>query len=263
MVAREAEERVRVPVLRARWRTLTFVHWPVRPEAVQALLPEELTVDRYDGTAWVSLVPLLMTDARLPGMPSALPALPDFAQTNLRTYVRHRGGGDGLWLFSVEVGCPALCAARAVGAPYHPGSVELRTNGDTVVYSGSRWTGGAFYRLVVRPGDPVEPTERDHWLVSRWRAYTRRAGLLWASPVEHEPWPLNSASVEALEENLTAAAGLPAPLGEPVVHYSRPVRDVRLGAARPVRGGGRRPVRKTAADGRSWPWGAGGGTGRR
>ncbi|MFD8913312.1 YqjF family protein [Streptomyces sp. NPDC059575] len=239
MVSCAAEERVRVPVMRARWRTLTFVHWPMDPEAVQALLPEELTVDRYDGTAWVTLTLFLMADVRLLGMPSALPALPDFPQTNLRTYVRHRGGRDGLWLFSVDVGCPAMWAARVIGAPYHPASVELRRSGDTVVYSGSRWTGGVRYRMAVRPGDPIELTERDHWLVSRWRAYTRRAGLLWENPVEHEPWPLNSATIEALEENLTAAAGLPAPLGEPVVHFSRPVRDVRLGVARPVRGAGR------------------------
>jgi hypothetical protein len=41
------------------------------------------------------------------------------------------------------------------------------------------------------------------------------------------------ATVEVLEETLTTAAGLPAPLGEPVVHFSERVRHVRLGASRP------------------------------
>ncbi len=72
------------------------------------------------------------------------------------------------------------------------------------------------------------------WLTSRWRAYTRHLGRLWETPVTHEPWPLRAASVLEVEESLTAAAGLPAPVGEPLVHYSDGVRDVRIGVSRVV-----------------------------
>jgi uncharacterized protein YqjF (DUF2071 family) len=218
--------------------TQTFVHWPFPPEAVQSLVPEELVVDQYEGAAWVGLTPFVMADVRLPGVPAALPGLPTFAETNLRTYVRHRDGRDGLWFLSIEVAFPLMLAARAIGAPYNPGTLDVSTNGDAVSYSGSRWIGDASYRLVVRPGDPIEPTERDVWLISRWRAYTRRLGMLWETPVEHEPWPLSDATVDVLEETLTTAAGLgEAPLGEPVAHFSEGVRHVRLGPSRPcVRG---------------------------
>lgn len=232
VVAYGAEQRVRVPALRARWRTQAFVHWPYPPEAVQALLPEELVVDEYDGAAWVGLTPFEMAGVRPPGAPVAGLA---FAETNLRTYVRGGDGRDGLWFLSIEVGCPLMLAARAVGAPYHPGRLSLRASGDTVSYAGSRRGGRPSYRLVVRPGDPVQPTERDVWLTSRWRSYTRRFGTLWETPVEHEPWPLAGATVDVLEETLTVAAGLPSPAGEPVVHFSEGVRHVRLGASRPVR----------------------------
>ncbi|MFD5573618.1 DUF2071 domain-containing protein [Streptomyces cadmiisoli] len=105
--------------------------------------------------------------------------------------------------------------------------------------SGRRGAGGASYRLVVRPGAPIErPTERDVWLTSRWRAYTRRLGMLRETPVEHEPWPLASAGVEVLEETLVASAGFSAPSGDPVMHFSEEVRHVRLGASLPAR---RRP----------------------
>jgi uncharacterized protein YqjF (DUF2071 family) len=179
-----------------------------------------------------------MADVRLPGVPAALPGLPTFAETNLRTYVRHRDGRDGIWFLSIDVAFPPMLAARAIGAPYNPGTLDVSTNGDTVSYSGSRWIGDASYRLVVRPGDPIEPTGRDVWLISRWRAYTRRLGMLWETPVEHEPWPLSDATVDVLEETLTTTAGLgEAPLGEPVVHFSEGVRHVRLGPSRPcVRG---------------------------
>ncbi|WP_229923412.1 YqjF family protein [Streptomyces candidus] len=235
MVAYGAEQRVRLPALRADWLTQTFVHWPFRPEAVQALLPGGLVVDEYEGAAWVGLTPFVMSDVRPPCVPASLAAgVLTFAETNLRTYVRHRDGRDGLWFLSLEVAFPPMLAARVVGAPYNPGTLHVSTEGDTVSYSGFRWIGDASYRLVVRPGGPIEPTERDVWLTSRWRAYTRRLGILWETPVEHEPWPLADADICVLEETLTAAAGLrEAPLGEPLVHFSEGVRYVRLGPSRP------------------------------
>jgi hypothetical protein len=42
VVAYGAEQRVRVPAVRARRRWQAFVHWPFPPEAVQALMPREL-----------------------------------------------------------------------------------------------------------------------------------------------------------------------------------------------------------------------------
>jgi uncharacterized protein YqjF (DUF2071 family) len=233
VVAYGAEQRVRVPVLRAGWLRQTFVHWAFPPDAVQALLPEELVADEFEGAAWVGLVPFVMAGVRPPAVPALVPWLPTFAETDLRTYVRHRDGTDGLWFLSIEVACPLMLAARAVGAPYHPGTLSVSLNGDAVSYAGSRRVGEASYRLVVRPGEPITPTERDVWLTSRWRAYTRRLGLLWETPVEHEPWPLADAAVDVLEETLTTAAGLPVPTAEPLVHFSEGVRHVRLGASRP------------------------------
>ncbi|MYV43266.1 hypothetical protein GT030_31555 [Streptomyces sp. SID1328] len=54
----------RVPVLRARRLTQTFLSRPYAPATVQALLPEGLVVDEFENAAWVTLTPLLMADVR-------------------------------------------------------------------------------------------------------------------------------------------------------------------------------------------------------
>ncbi|MGW3209246.1 YqjF family protein [Streptomyces sp. NPDC001135] len=226
-----------LPAPRAGWLTRTFVHWAYSPEQVQRLLPEGLTVETRDQWAWVSLTPFVMARVRPPGVPAALPF---FAETNLRTYVRERGGRDGLWFLTLEVGSRVMLAARAIGAPYHLGHLTLSRGGDVVTYAGTRGHGGPSYRVVVRPGEPVRPSPRDVWLTSRWRAFTRGCGVLWQTPVDHEPWLLRAARLEDLQETLTRAAGLPPPAQAPLVHFSDGVHKVRFGISRPVRPTGRR-----------------------
>jgi uncharacterized protein YqjF (DUF2071 family) len=67
---------------------------------------------------------------------------------------------------------------------------------------GTRRGGAPSYHLVMRPGNPVQPSDRDIWLTGRWRACTRRFGILFETPVEHEPWPLAAGVVEELTETL-------------------------------------------------------------
>ena len=227
------EERAWPPVLRMAWLRQTFVHWPYRPSDVQALLPGGLTVDEYDGSAWVSLTPFLMAGVRPPGVPNA-PRLTTFPETNLRTYVRRPDGRDGVVFLSLEVASAVMLTARAVGAPYHLADLAVTEHDGTVTYAGARRGGHPSYQLVIKPGRPIEPTDRDIWLTSRWRGYTSRFGILFETPVEHEPWPLSGGAVEQFSETLTRSAGLPEPAAEPVVHFSEGVRNVCLGASRPL-----------------------------
>ncbi|MGW4562962.1 YqjF family protein [Streptomyces sp. NPDC004561] len=235
-----------VPALRADWVSQAFVHWAYSPDQVQRLLPESLVVDTYEGSAWVSLTTFVMAGVRPPGFPAALPA---FLETNLRTYVRGRDGRDGLWFLSIEVGCPVMLAARALGFPYHQGRLGSSRRRGVLTYTGARWGRGPGYRLAVRPDAQVTPTRRDVWLTSRWRVFTRSCGALWETPVEHAPWPLREAGVEAVEESLTRTVGLPPPSAEPLAHFSDGVHKVRLGISRPVR-----PSRVSPAGDGARPW---------
>lgn len=121
------------------------------------------------------------------------------------------------------------------GVPYYLGDLGLYVGKDgTVAYAGTRRGGDPLYRLTVRPGTPVAADDRDVWLTSRWRAVTRRAGMLWEVPVEHEPWSLATVDIEELQQSLTHAAGLPSAAAEPFPHYSERVHKVRLGVPRPL-----------------------------
>jgi hypothetical protein len=80
-------------------------------------------------------------------------------------------------------------------------------------------------------GDPIAPgavSEREHFLTARWTLFSAAAGRPVSARACHQPWPLHRATAEVLDDGLVAAAGLPAPRGAPLVHYSPGV-DVAIG----------------------------------
>lgn len=212
---------------------MTFLHWPYGPETVQKLLPRGIEVDTRDGTAWVSLTPLVMEDVCV-GLLPPMPGLSTFPETNLRTYVRGPDGRDGLWFLSLEADSLATVVGASIvyGVPYRWADMTVERDAnrpEEIRYLSRRRIGApAGHDVRIRTGGPCRPSELDGWLTGRWRAWTTVAGRIAVASVQHEPWPLWEATTLHLEESLLAAAGLPEPAGEPIVHYSPGV-NVRLG----------------------------------
>ena len=227
---------VRVAVMRQQWLDLAYVHWRYEPAEVQALLPAGLTVDTFDGSAWVGLIPFSMRGIGLPHGP-AVPYLGSFAEVNVRTYVRV-GDRPGVWFFSLDVDrlLPAVVARLTYRLPYcwGGGTSHVRT-GDTLATTvRRRWPGRvADSSLVVEMGEPVRADPLDVFLTARWGLYSRGIAGLRYAPVDHEPWPLRAATATTWDDELVRAAGLPPVEGDPHVRFSDGVR-VRIGLPRTV-----------------------------
>lgn len=76
--------------MRQSWRDLLFAHWRVPASALRPLIPPRLTIQQFDGSAWIGLVPFRMTGVMLRPLPD-LPGISAFPELNLRTYVEHKG----------------------------------------------------------------------------------------------------------------------------------------------------------------------------
>lgn len=215
-----------------RWSEMTFIHWRYPPARVQALVPEGLTVETFDGTAWVGLTPFLMRDVRPPGLP-ALPGLSSFPETNLRTYVRDERGRSGIWFFSLDAGLlPAAVGGRTgYWLPYFWSDMSVEAEDGKIRYRCRRrlpGPSGARCDADVERGEPLGESELAHFLTARYRLFTVVAGRLAAAQVEHPDWPLHHARLLNLDQDLVQAGGLPVPEGPAVVHASPGV-PVRVG----------------------------------
>lgn len=209
------------------WADLTFLHWPVDPAAVAPFFPPGTRPDVFDSVTYVGLVPFVMRDLRL-GTALRLPYFGTFAETNVRLYSVDGAGRHGVLFRSLETQRLAAVAASraALGIPYTWAKMRVTRDGDRIRYdSVRRWPQrGLRSDVTVRIGEPIEPTPLEVWLTARWGAHTLKAGRTWWLPNEHATWPLRSAELVDVSDDLVAAAGVPVagpllrPLYSPGVH---------------------------------------------
>ncbi|HEY3453031.1 MAG TPA: DUF2071 domain-containing protein [Bryobacteraceae bacterium] len=220
---------VKWPLMFQNWDRLTFLHWRYPADVIRALVPSELEIDTFDGAAWIGLTPFLLTGLRPPFLP-ALPWISQFPEMNVRTYVCGPDGERGIWFFSLEADrLAAVAGARlSYGLPYRWADMRVRWDATQVEYTSRRHTGRGQARIVVRRGSPLKVGERERFLTARFRLYTILAGRLGFAQIAHEPWPLESAALLKLDQDVIEHSNVPGPSGEPLVYFS-PTLSVRIG----------------------------------
>jgi uncharacterized protein YqjF (DUF2071 family) len=231
------------PVLRAhqihRWTSLSFLHWRYPAEVVQALLPDGLTVDEHDSSAWVGLI-LFRLEVRVPGMPF-IPWVGRFVETNVRTYVHAADGTRGIWFLSLDAQrFGAVALARTLWSlPYQWSRMRLTRAGNVITYEcRRRWPGldHPTSRVTLEFGQECRPDaldDLDHFLSARWVLFSRKGPSLVRTRAHHVAWPLRHATVLKVNDHLLQAAGLPPATGAPHALFSDGV-EVRLGGRQPV-----------------------------
>ena len=204
---------------------------------IQRTLPAGLTVDTFDGSAWVGVVPFYMRDVRPRWSPS-VPSVSNFLELNLRTYAVGPGGRPGVWFYSLDANqWLAVKMARALfRLPYFHAKMgatsrqERRDSPDGYVgyRSQRRGTGegeACRYRYRgVGAEREAQPGTLEFFLVERYLLFAARGGRLYSGRVWHTPYPVRDAEVAAGDDTLIALDGLERP-GRPADHavYSRGV----------------------------------------
>src|SRR6266550_1087204 len=118
-------------VMHQNWHHRLFLHWAVPEGELQPLVAPELTIDTFEGKAYVGLVPFTLTGVR-PVMTPPLPWISNFHEVNVRTYVHLRGGDPGIWFFSLDASSTlAVAAARAAyKLPYFHSHIDFNASND-------------------------------------------------------------------------------------------------------------------------------------
>lgn len=225
-------------IMAMQWRDLLFAHWRMDPAALRPHIPPPLELQTFDGSAWLAVVPFRMADTR-PRLLPAVPAVSDFPELNVRTYVT-AGGKPGVWFFSLDAANPlAVEVARLTfHLPYVHATMRCEPEGDGVRYlsrRGPRVARPAAFAGTYRPTGPAyaaAPGSLEHWLTERYCLYAaNRRGRVWRGEIDHAPWPLQPAEAEIAHNSMAAPLGLRLD-GPPLLHFARRIDVVAWGLER-------------------------------
>lgn len=207
------------------WRELLFAHWPVPTEELRPLVPPQLVLEEFDGSAWVGLTPFFLAQLR----PRYLPPLPgasSFPEMNLRTYVRV-GDRPGIYFFSLDAASRlAVAGARALyRLPYYHAEMSIAHAGGWIHYRSRRREGEpAEFIGRYRPTGAIfnaRPGTLDYFLIERYALYVvLRNGKILRGDIHHAPWPLQPAEAEIERNTVASARGITLPDREPLLHFA-------------------------------------------
>jgi uncharacterized protein YqjF (DUF2071 family) len=218
------------------WHHLLFLHWEIPRAELQALIPPRLTVDLFEGKAYIALVPFTLTGVR-PILTPPLPWISTFHEINVRTYVHLEGRDPGVWFFSLDASSTiAVAAARtAYKLPYFHANIDMEVSDEPMPgiqfrshrddsRSADPAHAHAGYRPLEGPVRPASPGTIEHFLVERYILYAQDEDRqLYRARVHHQPYPLQRVEVSHLDETLIWAAGVKREQTVQLRHYAREV----------------------------------------
>lgn len=215
-----------------RWRNLAFLHWEVEPATLEQRLPAGLTLDLFEGRAFVGVVPFAMEGVR----PSWSPIAFDFLETNVRTYVHRDGRDPAVFFFSLDAASwLAVQAARiGWGLPYFHAEMSMVTRSNGTRYETRRRAHDAVLQVDWEVGEeigPSRPGTLEHFLLERYLLFSQKGDALLKGQVHHPPYPAWNATIASCTCTLLEAADLPGEGAPDLVHYSPGV-DVEVFALR-------------------------------
>ena len=215
-------------VLRMHWHDLLFMHWPIDSRAIRPYIPPALTIDTFDRTAWIGIVPFQMRGVA-PRLIPPVPLLSAFPELNVRTYVIAEGK-PGVWFFSLDAANPlAVEGARDFfHLNYYNARMSCSSESDTIYYRSARThkrAPSASLIMRYRPAGPVyhsQPGALDHWLTERYYLYAaNRRGSIWRGDIDHVKWPLQPAEAEIERNTMAEQIRLILPDAKPLLHFAR------------------------------------------
>lgn len=218
------------PIMYQNWGKLLFMHWPVEAGLLRSLIPKQLEIDTFEGSAWIGVVPFTMWGIRAAFLPP-IPGTSAFHELNVRTYV-HLNGVPGVWFFSLDAANKlAVWGARKFFyLPYFNAEMALEQTGDTINYSSvrrdnhgapaefqSNWSIGNSIPIAT-------PDSLEFFLTERYCLYSENSGEIYRALIHHPPWPLRQAVVSGLNSTMIESIGISEPSGDPHLRYAEAIR---------------------------------------
>lgn len=225
-------------LLSQRLNDVLLMHFAMEPAVLRKLVPEELTLELYDGVAWLTVTPFTVSHVRPSGVPP-LPGISFYSQINVRTYVT-MNGKPGIYFFSLDASNLSTVWFARVFFRMQYWHSSIQVSGATIqsrpgsgkdihfrarrLHGPAAQNGAAKLDVVYAPeGEPEKARagSLDAFLTERYCAYSWHRRTVYRTEVHHQPWALQRVQVSVKANSIAEPLGIALPDQPEICHFSR------------------------------------------
>lgn len=202
------------------WKDVIFLHWPVAMDDLRDFVPNNLTIDVFEGQPWVSLLIFKLENMRPRFLP-AFPPLSNFYEINLRTYVKAEGKA-GIYFFKLEASnaISANLAKVATKLPYVYSNIKR--DGNNITSTNNKMSSDL--ELQYEIGALKEKKGIDIWLMERYVLFQTDKSKISKIEIHHYEWNAYDLYIKNFSCNYPAFQKIIKP--PTITHFSTGVQSV-------------------------------------
>lgn len=210
-------------VMKQTWIDNLFIHYPVKKEVLQKLVPNSLKIDTYDGVGWVTVVPYLITDMRGRGLPP-LPGIRKYPGFNIRTYVTVNDKPGVFFFYLAAANWFAAKAAKTFfRLPYFFEPLKMEQEKGIVNFEGQMSIGqfNCQYKSIATPYI-TKKGSLDEWFLERYCLFTiSKEGKPLQCNILHPSWVVFDGEAEIQENLLRSSFHIVPECEKPILHVGK------------------------------------------
>ena len=188
-------------VIQQKWSDLIFLSYEVDQVNLLRMLPNEIEPDLYEGKAYVSIVPFIMSDIKF----FFTPTLPfsKLNELNLRTYVKHKNK-RGIYFFTLDSDhlLGNFIAREFFSLPYRDARVNVTREENLLTVNST----SSLFLKIRHGGNDFDP-KFSKWLTERYSLFTIKNKKVLRGDVIHPPWSLEEGHVVQFNDEFSSQFG--------------------------------------------------------
>lgn len=174
------------------WHDTVLFHFEVPKEALEELIPKELTLDTFENKAWISIICYYVKNLHERNF-FRIPFISNFTELNIRTYVKYNGL-KATYLLSPnrDLLRSTIYSKLIHGLSYKLSEIE-RT-GNLLDYD-DRSENRIYVKYFKKETKSYTPNSIDQWLTERYSRFYNENNNLFKVDIHHSKWKLRKMEI--------------------------------------------------------------------
>lgn len=206
-------------IVLSEWSDVLMLHWKVDASTVKRILPKELSIDTFEGGAWVTIC-VASVENFMNRFFTLIKQGFSFDQVMMQTYVIHNGK-PGLYIFNQELEKSFTKNLYKRLFKLKPGETQIvrEQNGPEHKFFAKNDVTGFKLGLKYSLGPDIQESPLESWLSNRFKYFYERQNNLYEYSVHHKEWKFKDINLEKFRSHFVYG-GLELIQTPDFIHYS-------------------------------------------